>query len=344
MRIKSIQHRIAVKFDAWVSSIADEALRKLVKNHTIITGGCITSMLTDAKVNDYDVYFDNVTTCLAVAQYYVDKFVRDNKNPKFGDAQGMAGYTVPITVRQVDDRVKVSVVSAGVADEGNKAGYAYFEDPGIPPEAGDEYAYSATLAVKACKREEDAPKEAYRPVFLSSNAITLSDKIQLVTRFYGAPSEIHKNFDFVHCTNYWYSGDRKLYLNQDALASIMGRELRYVGSKYPLSAMIRLRKFYRRGWWMSAGQMLKLVYQVNALDLDNPAVLEEQLVGMDFAYFAQLLDILRSNKASDPNLVIDQTYVCAIIDRMESWYEDTTVTESSAEAPSSSVAEDKYTS
>ena len=27
---------------------------------------------------------------------------------------------------------------------------------------------------------------------------TLSDKIQLVTRFYGTPEEIHKNFDFVH--------------------------------------------------------------------------------------------------------------------------------------------------
>jgi hypothetical protein len=325
MRIRSIQHRLAAKFDEWRATIEDEQVQKLVKKHTIITGGCITSMLQDTKVNDFDVYFEDADTCFAVTQYYVKKFLKDNPQPTFGNDQGMAGRSIPIRVVNADGRIKVQIASAGIAGEGNEKGYAYFEDPGMPPEAGDEYAAGATLAMKAMKKEDDAPKESYRPVFMSSNAITLSDKIQLIMRFYGPPEDIHSNFDFVHCTNYWYSGDRKLHLNQDALASIMSSELRYVGSKYPLSAWLRLRKFYRRGWWISAGQMLKMVYQVNALDLENPRVLEEQLMGMDFAYFAQLIEILRKNKESNPKLCIDQAYVCAIIDRMESWYEDAPV-------------------
>jgi hypothetical protein len=322
MRIRAIQHRLATKFDTWLDTIKDEHVQKLVKNHTIITGGCITSMLLNDKVNDFDIYFDDEATCFAVVQYYVKKFLADNPQPQFGTAQGMAGHKIPVEVINDAGRIKVQVKSAGIAGEGNDKGYAYFEDPGIPTEAGDEYVHGATMAMKAIKKDGDAPKESYRPVFLSSNAITLSDKIQIIMRFYGPPEEIHTNFDFVHCTNYWYSGDRKLCLNKDALASILTKELRYVGSLYPLSAMMRIRKFYRRGWWLSAGQQLKIAWQINSLELDNMEVLQEQLMGMDYAYFAELLEILHANKKSNPGLNIDQTYVCAIVDRMESWYGD----------------------
>nr|MCU0343906.1 T9SS type A sorting domain-containing protein [Ignavibacterium sp.] len=43
----------------------------------------------------------------------------------------------------------------------------------------------------------------YRPVFISENAITLSDKVQLVIRFYGTPAEIHDNYDYAHCMCYF---------------------------------------------------------------------------------------------------------------------------------------------
>jgi hypothetical protein len=157
------------------------------------------------------------------------------------------------------------------------------------------------------------PDEAkFRPVFLSSNAITLSDKIQIVLRFYGDPDTIHSNYDFSHCTSYWTSNDGKLVLRPEALESLLSKELRYVGSKYPVCSVVRLRKFINRGWRINAGQILKMAMQISELDLTNISVLEDQLTGVDTAYFLQLIARL---KEKDPDKV-NTAYLVEIIDRI----------------------------
>ena len=146
------------------------------------------------------------------------------------------------------------------------------QDPGDIQDAYEE------TEAKALETEHDqGPK--YRPVFMSTNAITLSGKIQIILRFYGDPDEIHKNYDYVHCTNYWESKEGKLTLRQPALEALMARELRYVGSKNPICSMIRMRKFIRRGWQINAGQILKMVMQISELDLKDIRVLEDHLTG-----------------------------------------------------------------
>lgn len=155
-------------------------------------------------------------------------------------------------------------------------------------------------------------KSKYRPVFLSSNAITLSNKIQLTIRFYGAPDEIHKNYDFVHCTNYWVAKTGELVVTKEALEVLITRELRYQGSLYPLCSIIRTRKFLKRDWTINAGQYLKMCLQVAQLDLTDPRVLEDQLVGVDVAYFAELLRAV--NEKSPEKL--EAAYIVEIIDRM----------------------------
>ncbi len=92
----------------------------------------------------------------------------------------------------------------------------------------------------------------------------------------------------------------------------MARELRYVGSKYPICSLIRLRKFVRRGWYVNAGQILKMVMQVSELDLKSVEVLEDQLTGVDVAYFLEVIDKL---KAKDPQKV-NTAYLVEILDRM----------------------------
>ena len=103
-------------------------------------------------------------------------------------------------------------------------------------------------------------EKPFTPIFLSSNAITLSDRIQIVIRFYGDPEEIHKNFDFVHCTNYWLSWNNSLETSDKALESLLAKELYYMGSKYPICSVIRTRKFLRKGWHINAGQYLKMAF------------------------------------------------------------------------------------
>jgi hypothetical protein len=261
----------------------------MVRRDTIVTGGCIASMLLKEKVNDYDVYFKNAHTALMVAKYYVKQFnLRNNVDARVDteENQGSIGIS----------RIKIVVPSDGVAEDKIVEGVETIAD--VYEETED-----AALAV------ED---NEFRPLFLSTNAITLSDKVQVIIRFWGTPDELHSNYDFVHCMNYWDHGNSELVLRQEALECLLTRELRYVGSKYPLCSIVRLRKFIARNWTINAGQILKMCMQLNDLDLKDPKVLEEQLTGVDMAYFAE---ILAKVNEKDPARV-DAAYLCTIIDRM----------------------------
>lgn len=154
--------------------------------------------------------------------------------------------------------------------------------------------------------------EKHEPIFFSSNAITLTGKIQVICRFYGEPEEIHRYYDFAHCTCYWKSWDNELVTPTLALQCILTKELRYVGSKYPLCSLIRMRKFISRGWTINAGQILKMVMQLHDLDLRGPEVLQDQLVGVDSAYFAQVI----TKMAESGKSTMDTAYICEIIDRI----------------------------
>ena len=95
---------------------------------------------------------------------------------------------------------------------------------------------------------DDEENGKYEIKFISANAITLSDKIQLVTRFYGEPSEIHKNFDFVHAMGVYDYHDNTLTTNIEQLESLLSKSLVYKGSLYPLASIFRARKIYST--WM----------------------------------------------------------------------------------------------
>lgn len=309
MKAKTIKAVIAKKMNEWWASIEDEKARELVSKNTIVTGGCIASMLIREKVNDFDVYFRNKETAVAAANYYVKRFTIKKKS----------GIECGIYVKEDGDRVKIVIKSAGVAsEEGTEKPYEYFE--GRADGAGGDYVaevmqdpadieetYQETEG-KAQENEETG----YRPVFLSTNAISLSRRVQIVLRFYGEPEDIHKNYDFVHCTNYWTSWDGNLCLNQPALESLLAKELRYVGSKYQICSIFRLRKFIQRQWTVNAGQILKIVMQISELDLKDINVLEDQLTGVDVAYFIEVISKL---KEKDPEKV-NSAYLVEILDRM----------------------------
>ncbi len=108
MKAKTIKKVISQKIDDWISSIEDEAVRELARKNTIVTGGCIASMLLKEPVNDYDLYFKNRETALAIAKYYVARFHAKNK----------AGIDIPIYVDANDsERIRIVCQSAGIASE-----------------------------------------------------------------------------------------------------------------------------------------------------------------------------------------------------------------------------------
>lgn len=316
MKKKTINKVICNKFDEWLASITDENVRKLVESNTIITGGCIASMLLQEPVNDFDIYFSNKETTLAVAEYYVSKF-KEKVSQKFeGEEKEVLMY-----VEDKEDRIKIYIKSAGIAGEKTEDNYQYFESR--PPEEGEDYVETAVKSVEEQDEiivDTSAPKKEYRPVFLSANAITLSDKVQIVVRFYGDPDTIHQHYDYIHCTSYWTSKDRQLTLKQAALEALMAKELVYVGSKYPVCSVIRTRKFLKRGFTINAGQYLKMAFQISQLDLTNLEVLEDQLIGVDAAYFGQLIDGLKKHsekmKEDGKEFQLDYGYLATIIDKI----------------------------
>lgn len=316
MKAKTIKAVLRRKIDAWLASIEDESLRAACRRDAIVTGGSIASMLIGEKVADFDVYFRSYETAVAVAQHYAAEFDKQRRL--------RGGIPIPITVQEMDDvrgekRVRIVVKSAGVESQDGKADYTYFESR--PDEAAGEYVSEVYddpgEVADLVEATGDAVRETgstpdYRPVFLSSNAIMLSGKVQLILRFYGEPDEIHANYDFTHCTNYWCSRDGSLVLRPEALQALLARTLVYQGSRYPVCSLFRLRKFIARGWRVNAGQILKIAMQVSELDLNNIDVLEDQLTGVDVAYFAQVLERCRENGGDR----IESAYLVEIIDRM----------------------------
>jgi hypothetical protein len=355
MKTKTINAIIAKKMNDWLSSIKDESLQTLLRKNIIVTGGCITSMFLNEEVNDFDIYLKDKQTCKAVAQYYCDQFNAENKtvnklgtviqawvcdgvdvdlwkNDKktlssfalgypdisyseikdwcgvetdetkqgYKQISGMVQYT-PI------DRIKVIINSDGIAESSDSAADS------------SEYDINAYLDALSDGDEiqlaDEATVSKYRPIFLSTNAITLSNRIQIITRFYGTPEEIHTNYDFIHVTNYW-TFDTGVVTNTRALEAILSKELFYCGSKYPIASIIRTRKFIKRGWQINAGQYVKMVWQISELNLNDMTVLEDQLTGVDSIYFLNFIDQMKEKQMADPYFKLTGDYLISVIDRI----------------------------
>lgn len=307
MKKRAINLKIMNKMNRWIETLPEE-LRDAVKKDLVVTGGSIASMLLGEQVNDYDVYFKTKETLLLVAQHYVDEFMKAQKL-KYADHIKFSMTVEKLKDSHERDRVRIKIQSAGIAGEETKEVYEYFESQ--PEERAGEYVEDM-FDQQTGPTPEDSEKPKYRPVFLSSNAITLSDNVQIIIRFYGDVDEIHKNFDFVHCMNYWTYKDG-VVLRLDSLEALMSKTLVYLGSLYPICSVFRARKFIERGWTINAGQYLKMILQISDLDLTKFVILEEQLTGVDAAYFAQLLAAARNKERPE---LVEKAYLVEIINRM----------------------------
>lgn len=300
MNSKNIKKHLKAKVRDWVENIDNDDVKKTVLDNTIITGGALVSLLTGEPVHDYDVYFKTKEACVNVAQYYIRKW-----NTSHPEKQ--------IYLKTDDKTGKIScfIRSSGIADEN--------EEVSSPISYNFESTEEEDEAV-GIEHEQGEPqeesKDKYRPRFITSNAITLSNKIQIVTRFYGNVEEIHKNYDFAHCTCAWSSWDNEVFLPQKALECIINKELYYIGSKYPLCSIIRTRKYLERGYHINAGQYVKMCMQLNLLDLTNVEVLEDQLTGVDTTYFQMMIEDLRKHQEELGDDKVDTGYAMQLINKL----------------------------
>lgn len=294
MNSKNIAKHLSRKLNHWADTVQDAQVAEAIRENAIVTGGALVSLLTGSEVHDYDVYFKTYESCLLVAEYYAKWW-----NDRYPDKP-----QVEIKGNPQTGRIKAFIESVGVAMKDGETG---IDDESEPVE-------TETVTVD---NEVVVPEQPpYRPRYFSTNAISLSDKIQLVIRFYGSVDEIHENYDFVHCTCSYDFSENKVNLPVRALEAIINKELFYTGSKYPLCSIIRTRKFIQRGWFINAGQYLKMCLQLNELDLKDLNVFEDQLAGVDSYYFSQAIKEIGERQEADPDFKVDNTYLFEVINRI----------------------------
>lgn len=299
MQKKTISKIIKSKMEEWLLTITDEGLRKKVKKELLVSGGSIASLFLQEKVNDFDVYLKTPETAYELAKYYskgipeIKVYLGSRKEKYLKDLGVEEGEDKKFRKRVFVENLHPEQVKL---DTGDSVGHrTEFQDEGL---------------------------NKFLPLYFSPNAISLSDKLQIVLRFTGDNKAIHSTFDFVHATNY-FTFEEGLVTNIEALESLISKQLRYQGSKYPLTSIIRTKKFLKRNWNISAGEYLKIMFQISELDLTDINVLEEQLIGVDVAYFSALIEILRNKKEKDESFSLTKEYLSAIIDKVFDEHQDT---------------------
>ncbi len=286
MQVKTIAKTIAKKLEEWLETITDVDLRKAVKSNILVSGGSITSLFLNEKVNDYDIYIMKKKVLIDLVKYYTNAYE---------DVVVWDGADIPEMAKTIPtDNTQHAVAFRTLKPDQVKLFFKQDTQGG--------------LRVTEDKKDEELN---YAPKFFSPNAISLSNDVQIVIRFYGNAEEIHKTFDFIHATNYFTFADG-LVTNKEALECILTKQLRYQGSLYPLTTIIRIKKFIKRNWNINAGEMLKVMFQISELNLKNPDVLEEQLIGVDVAYFSKLIEVLRG--IDNPSMT--SNYLNTIIDKV----------------------------
>jgi hypothetical protein len=300
---KSIKTAASIKISKWISHLPKE-LKSAVRRDVILCGGAIASMKMNTKVNDYDLYFRTKSTAIAVLRYYIDQLSNVNK-----PAITVVERVVTNIDGESEDRIYARIVSDGIykADSSQEIRFFKPDKKDKPVDMIDPITMEKMSAVPERKKKSGPEVKV-----ITDNAVTLTDGIQLITRFVGEPSQIMKNFDFAHAAcSYDYANDI-LDIPVIALNAMLDMRLVYTGSLYPVASVFRTRKFISRGFSVSAGEYLKMIWQINSIDLSEIDTLKEQLMGVDTAYMYQLVDALTlAYKEGD---TVDSAYVMQKID------------------------------
>ena len=205
--IKTMNKIIGRKLNEWLESVTDVALRDIIKENIVITGGCFPSMIQNEAPKDFDCYFKTKEATKQVAEYYVKQW-----NDAHKDKKNKLGITCKVFVldgaepsKELLDYYQISAIdqskSRMIANTPPERLKVIFPSDGVvgdPQEVRADEELGDVLnnitEIDETKADEiiEREKRKYFPVFLSTNAITLSDGIQIVVRFYGEPDKIHE--------------------------------------------------------------------------------------------------------------------------------------------------------
>jgi hypothetical protein len=224
--------------------------------NSFIAGGAIISVSKEEKIKDYDLFMTNAVSTKAVFSSLMNR---------------VTGGTDFQLVTQVDDK-------------NPKLERGTLALNGLHESDLETLIDKFNANCKALKITSRTHKVV--PAYLSKNALTLSNGVQLIFRFIGEPKEVFTTFDYEHCKVYWRPNPLGLLLGTvtyegRSQESIAKNELIYTGNtRFALSAISRLNKFIKRGWGVSPSSLLSLALTSAKIDWSNKQALEEELLGI----------------------------------------------------------------
>jgi hypothetical protein len=227
--------------------------QKHVLCNSFIAGGALISVARQEKVKDYDWFVTDPGSARTLFNHLV--------------ARVPVGNYIRLIVAQDTVNPKLH------------RGILISEKPGVEvEELIDQFNND-------CKTIKKKANTVY-PVYLSKNALMLSNGVQLIFRFIGEPKEVFSTFDFEHCKTYWRPAPLGLLLGAvhyegRSQESIAKNELIYTGNtRFVLSAISRLNKFISRGWGISPSSLLALAVTSSKVDWSSREALKEELLGI----------------------------------------------------------------
>ena len=299
------------------STSSQEAFFKDLKKNIIISGGCIPSLYLDEDVNDYDIYitdkevlnklitllieiwnkFKYAVKLTDVPQLEVinNKDSNDIKIVKSGETSTSEIYSNNSSVDGLVNNVK-SIEETTFFNEDKKDS----------PEWINQESYIGKTKKNIEKINKFSNIESIQgiiPTYISPRAIMLNNDMHIIIHSYKNIEEIHKNFDFEHCKNYWKYQDKKLYINLESIEAILNKQLKYTNSLYSLSSLLRAFKFVKRGWSIQPSDILKILFQIRELELSSVDDLKNHLGAMDIIYVNRLVKKIKNVSISGINVI-----------------------------------------
>jgi hypothetical protein len=263
-----LNNRLKKVLEPIITYIGEKRFYTDIVPNLYLAGGAITSTIANEEPSDFDVFF---STELALQQVLTTL----HNNTKVLDK---------LKFSFKDDLTVPGLVLGGLssADEAM---------------SDDEAITWANNHIKA------NPTKVAGIVYISSNAITFKNGLQLTFRFLGRPEAVFNTFDYEHCKVYFRLSplrEQEPVFCGDSLRAIATRELLYTGnSRFVLSALARMTKFSNRGWRTHSSLLFKLMQNAMTIDWTSLAVVEQELNGFYGITPAQVAEILSQLKKKE---------------------------------------------
>ena len=145
------------------------------------------------------------------------------------------------------------------------------------------------------------------PTFISPHALSFpgKPKFQIMTSFIGIPEYVVKSFDWEHIKSFFLISTDTLYLTQRLYELVNDKQLIYTGSDYPLSSLLRTRKYIKKGWSISAKDIMLIALDIQKHDLSNKQILISQMAGIDPITILMELNRLSDEKMNVHDRIIE---------------------------------------